>query len=260
MSMLSNRTAVIQVWVLVFGLLVLFGSPATFPPGLAALLAGGVSLAIMRVLWQNPGPTLASVTALDPLLATHPSTEFVSNSWPNSGFRNINIRNRTRRADSGEAVEDSGRRIASAFHCNAPRRHRITGLSVNTIRLPAIAIGLAVVSEMKGGKNITAVGCQERREDGDNMLTSIRGVRALGPSRYALVTGDLANHVGERVRIRGKTVSAGNGTVSVKSETNNEVESGKDLETKLRTEGATGTFEMPFLGVKSLKTLSSSCS
>jgi len=51
-------------------------------------------------------------------------------------------------------------------------------------------------------------------------------------------------------------VSAGNG----KSETNNEVESGKDLETKLRTEGATGTFEMPFLGVKSLKTLSSSCS
>jgi hypothetical protein len=30
---------------------------------------------------------------------------------------------------------------------------------VNTIRLPAIAIGLAIVSEMKAGKNITAVGC-----------------------------------------------------------------------------------------------------
>ena len=97
MSMLSNRTAVIQVWVLVFGLLVLFGSPATFPPGLVVLLAGGVSLTVMRVLWQNAGPTVAAVTALDPLLATHPSTEFVSNSWPNSGFRNINIRNRTRR-------------------------------------------------------------------------------------------------------------------------------------------------------------------
>jgi hypothetical protein len=56
--------------------------------------------------------------------------------------------------------------------------------------------------------------------------------------------------------LRGAPVSAGNG----KSESNNEVESGKDLETKLRTEGATGTFEMPFLGVESLKTLSSSCS
>ena len=29
---------------------------------------------------------------------------------------------------------------------------------------------------------------------------------------------------------------------------------------KSRTEGTTGTLEMPFLGVKSLKTLSSSCS
>lgn len=55
---------------------------------------------------------------------------------------------------------------------------------------------------------------------------------------------------------RARPCSAGNG----KSETNNEVERGKDLETKSRTEGATGTFEMPFLGVKSLKTLSSSCS
>ena len=83
----------------------------------------------------------------------------------------------------------------------------------------------------------------------------------MDPSRYALVTDDdLAKHVGERVRIQGKTVSAGNGTVSVKSETKTEVENGKDLETKSRTEGTTGTLEMPFLGVKSLKTLSSSCS
>ena len=56
--------------------------------------------------------------------------------------------------------------------------------------------------------------------------------------------------------LRGAPVSAGNG----KSETNNEVESGKDLEAKSRTEGADGTFDMPFLGVKSSKTLSSSCS
>jgi hypothetical protein len=62
-----------------------------------------------------------------------------------------------------------------------------------------------------------------------------------------------------RVRIQGKAVTAGNGTVSVRSETKTEVENGKDLETKSRTEGTAGTMEMPFLGVKSMKTVSSSC-
>jgi hypothetical protein len=147
-------------------------------------------------------------------------------------------------------------------------------------RMTTISIGLAVACvgalsaqtqetktttktkvEMKGGKSITVMGCLERRENGDYMLTSIRDVRGMDPSRYALVTDDdLAKHVGERVRIQGKTVSPGDGTVSVKSETKTEVENGKDLEMKSKTEGTTGMLEMPFLGVKSLKTLSSSCS
>lgn len=151
---------------------------------------------------------------------------------------------------------------------------------MNTTRMTTIAIGLAVACvaalsaqtqetktttktkvEMKGGKSVTVMGCLERRDNGDYMLTSIRDVQGMDPSRYALVTNDdLATHVGERVRIQGKTVSPGDGTVSVKSETKTEVENGKDLEMKSRTEGTTGTLEMPFLGVKSLKTLSSSCS
>jgi hypothetical protein len=56
-----------------------------------------------------------------------------------------------------------------------------------------------------------------------------------------------------RVRIQGKAVTAGNGAVSVRSETQTEVENGKALETKPRTEGTTGTIEMPFLGGKSMK-------
>ena len=149
-----------------------------------------------------------------------------------------------------------------------------------TTRTTVIAIGLAMVSaaalsaqtqetktttktqvEMKGGKSITVIGCLERRENGDYMLTSIRDVRGMDPSRYALVTDDdLAKHVGERVRIEGKTVSAGNGKVSVKSESKTEVENGKDVELKTKTEGTTGSLEMPYLGVKSLKKISSSCS
>jgi len=95
--MLFNRTAVIPVWVLAVGLLVLFGSPMTVPPGVVVVLAGAVALTIMRVLRQNSARTVAAVTAPRPIRATHSSTDFVSNSWPNSGFRNINIRNRSTR-------------------------------------------------------------------------------------------------------------------------------------------------------------------
>jgi len=52
-------------------------------------------------------------------------------------------------------------------------------------------------------------------------------------TRYALVTeDDLAKHVGERIRIEGKTVSAGHRTVTVTSDTKSEVENGKDIEVK----------------------------
>jgi len=37
------------------------------------------------------------------------------------------------------------------------------------------------------------------------------------------------------------------------------VENGKDQATKEKTEGGIGAYQMPFLGVSSLKTLSSSC-
>ena len=151
---------------------------------------------------------------------------------------------------------------------------------MNTTQMTLIAIGVAMVStgtlsaqtqetktttktqvEMKGGKSVTVNGCLERRDNGDYVLTNLRDVRGMDPSQYALVTDDdLSKHVGERVRIEGKTVSAGHGKVSVKSESKTEVENGKDVELKTKTEGTTGSLEMPYLGVKSLKTISSSCS
>ena len=151
---------------------------------------------------------------------------------------------------------------------------------MNITRMTAIAIGLTVVSagalraqtqetktttktkvEMKGGKDVAIVGCLERRDNGDYTLTKIRDARDTDPTRYTLITDDnLSKHVGERVRIEGKTVSAGHGTVSVKADTKTEVENGRDIELKSKTEGTTGTLDIPFLGVKSLKTLSPSCS
>ena len=150
---------------------------------------------------------------------------------------------------------------------------------MNTTRRTVAAIGLATMCaaglsaqtqetkttttkkiEMKGGKNVTAIGCLERRENGDYILTGVPPAHFMDPSRYALVTDDdLSKHVGERVRIQGKAVTAGNGTVSVRSETKTEVENGKDQETKSKIEGTSGILDMPLLGMTSMKTLSSTC-
>jgi hypothetical protein len=114
--------------------------------------------------------------------------------------------------------------------------------------------------EIKGGKDVTVIGCLERRPNGDYVLTEVRDNSRHEHSRYALVTSqDLSKHVGERLEIKGKAVMNGDGTVSVESETKTEVENGQDQETKTRSEGTTGAFDVPFLGVRSMKTLSSSC-
>jgi len=150
---------------------------------------------------------------------------------------------------------------------------------MTTTRLTTVAIGFAALCaagltaqtqetetttktkiEIKGGKDVTVAGCLERRSNGDYVLTGVRDNSSPEHSRYALVTSqDLSKHVGERVEIKGKAVMNGDGKVSVESETKTEVENGEDKETKTRSEGTTGAFDVPFLGVRSMKTLSSSC-
>jgi hypothetical protein len=114
--------------------------------------------------------------------------------------------------------------------------------------------------EINGGKDVTVTGCLERGPKGDYRLTEVRENRRGAPSRYALLTDeDLSMHVGERVEIKGKAVVNGKGKVSVESETQTEVGNDKDRETKTTTVGTSGALHMPYLGVKSMKTLSSSC-
>ena len=147
-----------------------------------------------------------------------------------------------------------------------------------TFRSSAAAIGLAVICaaalaaqtqetktttqtkiEVKGGKDVTVIGCLDRGVNGDYLLTKVRA-KGRNPSEYSLVTTeDLSKHVGERIEIRGKVVSKGNGTVSIESKTKTEVEHGKDSETKAKTEGA-AALKVPFLGVVSTRTLGATCS
>jgi hypothetical protein len=78
------------------------------------------------------------------------------------------------------------------------------------------------------------------------------------PGRSVAVRA-LSKHVGERVEIHGKAVVNGDGKISRESKTKTEVENGKDQEAKSKTEGTIGVFDMPLLGMTSMKTLSSSC-
>jgi hypothetical protein len=87
MSMLFNRVAIVPMWLVVFGLFVLFESPITFAAGLMLFLVAGVALTIMLAASKRLH-TLAPMTAPNPPLAMLPSAPFVPNSWPNSGFRN----------------------------------------------------------------------------------------------------------------------------------------------------------------------------
>ncbi len=150
---------------------------------------------------------------------------------------------------------------------------------MTTIRVTAVALGLIAVCtaglssqtqetqtttktkiEVKGGKNVTVIGCLEQRSNGDYFLTDARDNSRPEWSQYALVTDkDLTKHVGQRVEIAGKAVTHTEGKVSVESKTKTEVENGQDRETTSRTEGTTGAFEQPYLGVHSIRKLSSSC-
>jgi hypothetical protein len=95
--------------------------------------------------------------------------------------------------------------------------------------------------EIKGGKDVTLIGCLDRNSNGDYLLTRVPTNRRQEASQYALITSeDLSKHVGERIEIRGKVVVNGNGKVSVESTTKTEVDNGTDRETKAKTEGAIG--------------------
>ena len=115
-------------------------------------------------------------------------------------------------------------------------------------------------TEIKGGRDVRVNGCLERRDNGDYLLTDARENRRQEPGRYALVTSeDLSKHVGHRVEIQGKVVENGNGSVTIESKTKTEVENGHDRETKTKTESTSSAVDIPLLGVKSMKTLSSTC-
>ena len=105
--------------------------------------------------------------------------------------------------------------------------------------------------DVKDGKNVTISGCLAANPGGGYMLTTTSG-----DMKYALVTDDnLASHVGHRMEIKGKATDRGDGKIKVESTVGT---TGSET-TKTTTEMKGDMSGMHFLGVKSVKMLSSSC-
>ena len=105
--------------------------------------------------------------------------------------------------------------------------------------------------EVKDGKEITVSGCLERNPSGGYMLTTTQGAM-----KYAVVTDDdLAKHVGHRVELKGKAADRGDGKVKIESTTKTGDDKAR-AKTEIKGEDMAG---MKYLGMKSLKMISTSC-
>jgi hypothetical protein len=115
---------------------------------------------------------------------------------------------------------------------------------------------------VKDGRDVKVIGCLERNADSTGfILTDVSGASGVS-ARYRLVDDDrddLDERVGYRVEIRGKAADSNDAEIKTKSETEVKVNGEKTGErrTEGKSEGAVGF--VPYLGVKSIKTLAKTC-
>ena len=147
-----------------------------------------------------------------------------------------------------------------------------------TVLVTLVAAGTAVlaqdaVTESKGkskttisvedGKEMTVTGCVSRSPTGDFTLSHAAGKDgALG--QYMLVAAgdardDLGKHVGHRVEVKGKAADRGDGSMTIKtqSETRDSQGDKRKRESTTKVEGDLNG--LPFLGVKSVRMLATVC-
>jgi hypothetical protein len=143
-------------------------------------------------------------------------------------------------------------------------------ITATTIAL-ACGIGLSAQSAkvkseteiaVKDGKNVTVTGCVERAASGTGfVLTSTEG-KDVGSRHYLLVGKEdsMEGHLGHLVEIKGRAADVGgDGKVEVKTKTKIEREHADDKETESKTEMKGDLDNVPYLGVKSVKTIRESC-
>jgi DNA/RNA endonuclease YhcR with UshA esterase domain len=143
-------------------------------------------------------------------------------------------------------------------------------ITATTVAL-ACSVGLSAQSAkvkseteiaVKDGKSVTVTGCVERAASGTGfVLTSAEG-KDVASRHYLLVGKDdsMDEHVGHLVEIKGRAADVGGDSkVEVKTKTKIEREHADDKETESKTEMKGDLDNVPYLGVKSVKTIRESC-
>jgi hypothetical protein len=114
--------------------------------------------------------------------------------------------------------------------------------------------------KVKDGKDVTVTGCLGKAASGDGyQLSNVEGKDV--KSRAYLLVGDddFDDHVGHLVEVKGQASNLGDGKVEVKTTTKVEREDADDEESKSTTKLEGDLAAIPYLGVKSVKMLRSSC-
>jgi len=107
--------------------------------------------------------------------------------------------------------------------------------------------------EIKDGRDVALTGCLERSSGVTNYVLTDE----VGDLKYAVVTDDdLGRYVNRRVEIKGRAADRGDGKVKIERKT--EGTSGRETESKVEAKGDTTV--LPFLGLKSIKSVGPSCS
>jgi hypothetical protein len=117
--------------------------------------------------------------------------------------------------------------------------------------------------KVKDGKDVELTGCVETTSGpASYMLTNALtdGKNGTATHNYFLVgdTGDLKNHVGHMMQIKGKVSDRGDAKLTVETKTKVEREHAPDSNSKGKTE-IKGDSNLPFLAVSSVKMLRASC-
>ena len=144
---------------------------------------------------------------------------------------------------------------------------KLIGAVVATLILTGMTSGAQESGKSKtkisveDGREVTLTGCIERSAEHGFVLNRAAG-RDGAAGSYLLVgedAEDLADHVGHRVEVKGKAADQGGGKLKIESKSEMESASGDRRKRESKTEVEGDLEGLPYLGVKSVRTLATVC-
>ena len=113
---------------------------------------------------------------------------------------------------------------------------------------------------VEDGRDVTVNGCVERNADGGYMLTHAANKDgSFGSYLLAADNDDLKDRVGYRVEVKGKAADQGEGKIKVETKNESRIGDGDKKKTTATSEVKGDLTGLPFLGVKSVKTIARTC-